>query len=399
MKTTIRLAVFGSISLAALIAASVNTTPAGQLTVHEWGTFTSVAGADGSAITWDALGCKDDLPGFVSDFGFRDFKWRVQGNVRLETPVLYLYSTRELQARVRVSFTHGVITEWYPRAELEIDQQSRADNAVRRLPANLNGIDTSLRTLSGSIEWRHITVQPKSDPTLPLEALPSRYYAARATDSAPLTVGEQHEKFLFYRGVGHISVPFAARISSDGRIEVTNGGRDPAPAVVLFENRGGKIGFRNLGPLEETGTLDRPTLDASARQLQSQLENALVAQGLFPKEAQAMLATWQDSWFEEGSRLIYIVPSSTIADVLPWQIEPAASSTARVFVGRIELITAETEAEVASAIARGDRQALNPYARFLGPILQRMVSEDSSRRGEVEGFRAGLRNWLGGACR
>ena len=37
-----------------------------DLTVHEWGTFTSVAGVDGTAIEWDALGCKNDLPGFVA---------------------------------------------------------------------------------------------------------------------------------------------------------------------------------------------------------------------------------------------------------------------------------------------------------------------------------------------
>src|SRR5690348_18331315 len=109
-----RLAVFVVLlSAAALIAANVNTTQPGGLTVHEWGTFTSIAGTDGSAMTWDSLACKDDLPRFVNDFGFRGFKWRLQGNVRMETPVLYLYSTRELEARVKVAFPHGVITEWY----------------------------------------------------------------------------------------------------------------------------------------------------------------------------------------------------------------------------------------------------------------------------------------------
>ncbi len=34
----------------------------------------------------------------------------------------------------------------------------------------------------------------------------------------------------------------------------------------------------------------------------------LIAQGLYQDEAQAMLETWRDSWFEEGSRLLYIVP-------------------------------------------------------------------------------------------
>jgi hypothetical protein len=70
-----------------LIAASTVSTQPGDLTVHEWGTFTSVAGEDGSAVDWDALGCKSDLPGFVNDFGYRGFKWRLTGTVRMETPV------------------------------------------------------------------------------------------------------------------------------------------------------------------------------------------------------------------------------------------------------------------------------------------------------------------------
>ena len=88
--------------------------------VHEWGTFTSVAGEDGSAIDWDALGGKDDLPGFVNNFGYCGFKWRLTGTVRMETPVMYFYSSRELDARVKVAFPQGLITEWYPQAEYTV---------------------------------------------------------------------------------------------------------------------------------------------------------------------------------------------------------------------------------------------------------------------------------------
>src|SRR6266566_863784 len=101
-----------------------NDTSQPGLTIHEWGTFTSVAGEDGSAIDWDAFGCKDDLPRFVNDFGYRGFKWRLQGTVRMETPVIYFYSSRELDARVKVAFPQGVVTEWYPRAESEIYQKN-----------------------------------------------------------------------------------------------------------------------------------------------------------------------------------------------------------------------------------------------------------------------------------
>ena len=40
----------------------------GDLTVHEWGTFTTVAGQDGLAIDWLPLGGPTDLPCFVEHF-------------------------------------------------------------------------------------------------------------------------------------------------------------------------------------------------------------------------------------------------------------------------------------------------------------------------------------------
>src|ERR1700704_195324 len=158
MKSTIRLALVAAFALIVsavvfLTAADSKSVPSGELTVHEWGTFTSVAGEDGSAVDWDALGCKDDLPAFVNDFGYRGFKGRLTGTVRMETPVIYFYSPKEVAAHVKVTFPHGLITEWYPRAEYEVQQTNRADGSARKLPANLNGIDMSLKTLTGAIEW------------------------------------------------------------------------------------------------------------------------------------------------------------------------------------------------------------------------------------------------------
>src|SRR5258708_5716133 len=113
-----------------LIAAENHVGQPGGLTVHEWGTFTTVAGAEGAPIEWDTLGCKNDLPAFVHDYGYRNFKWRVPATVRMETPVLYFYSPRELEAHVKVAFPQGLITEWYPQAEYQVDQRSRVDGAV-----------------------------------------------------------------------------------------------------------------------------------------------------------------------------------------------------------------------------------------------------------------------------
>jgi hypothetical protein len=88
----------------------------GGLTVHEWGTFTSIAGQDGQAVEWSPLTGSTDLPGFVDHFRTPEFKLGLRGKVRMETPVLYFYDSREEQVSVKVNFVKGLITEWYPRA-------------------------------------------------------------------------------------------------------------------------------------------------------------------------------------------------------------------------------------------------------------------------------------------
>jgi hypothetical protein len=269
---------------------------------------------------------------------------------------------------VHVSFAQGSLTEWYPRAE------------------NRSGL-----------EWRNLKIEPDADPTFPVEAAPSRYYAARATDAASVTAGNQHEKFLFYRGVGRGSVPLSARLSADGKVVVANRGADPVPMVMLFENRGGRIGFRPAGGVADSVTLDRPALGGSLPELHSELEAALIARGLFPKEARAMLETWRDSWFEEGARLMYIVPARTVDAMVPLEVEPAPVQTTRVFVGRIELITPETVNAVEQALLANDRSIADRYGRFIDPILERIAPRHLKDATALYRFRSSLA--LGGGCR
>ena len=386
MKSTV-LVVAAAIVLFARIDPHTQSMQVCDLTVHEWGTFTSVAGEDGAAIDWDALGCKDDLPGFVNDRGYRNFKFRLAGTVRMETPVMYFYSPRAMDARVKVTFPQGLITEWYPQADNVDVYKADGNGSLLRLPANLNGIDTTLRSLTGAIEWMKISVQPDTTPALPVENHPSRYYAARETDAAPIAVGGQHEKFLFYRGLGRFPVPLSARVSAGGTVIVENRRLDRVPAVILFENRGGRVGYRSVRNVGTTVTFDRPSLDRSLPQLLRDLETTLVANGLFPKEAHAMVDTWRDSWFEEGSRLIYILPSRAVDAVLPLEVEPAPAQTARVFVGRIELVTSETRRSVEEALIKRDTSTLDRYGRFLDPILKRISSADPSKAEQIDRFR------------
>ena len=83
-----------------------------------------------------------------------------------------------------------------------------------------------------------------------------------------------------------------------------------------------------------------------------------------------MVQTWKDSWFEEGSRLIYIVPREFVDSILPLAINPVPEQVVRVFVGRLEIVTPATAKAVTAAVAAHDEKTLNKYGRFLEPIIE-----------------------------
>jgi hypothetical protein len=342
------------------------------LTVHEWGTFTSVAGKDGQSVEWSRLTGPSDLPSFVEHFRDAAFKLGLRGSVRMETPVLYFYSPDEQTVSLHISFRNGVITEWYPRA-------SRVEPEKALYDASLTHDH-----LDGGIAWDSVTVSPYLRGDFPDENRASHYYAARQTTSTPLRVrtaqGEQREKFLFYRGVAAFPVPIDASIESNGAIRVENRLPPEIPNVILFERRGENVGYRIAGALASSPLELNPLeLTGSLTLLAQDLEGILVAQGLYQNEAHAMVDTWRDSWFEEGSRLLYIVPEKFVTSVLPLTVIPAPEQTTRVFVGRLELVTPATQRAVERAFATHDDTTLRKYGRFLEPILQTMIQQSQDR--------------------
>jgi hypothetical protein len=349
----------GSISLLRLSAHPVYS----GLTAHEWGTFTSIAGADGQAVEWFPLTGSTDLPSFVEHFRNAGFKRGLRGTVRMETPVLYFYAPSEQTVSVKVSFAKGVITEWYPHATRVEPSATLWDGSLFQNAAD------------GSIAWDAVTLAPSQTAPLPVDQRENHYYAARQTTSTPLRVntsaGPQYEKFLFYRGVSNFSVPISAQLEPENKLRVENHAAQPIPNTILFERRGEKIGFRINGALQNEAVLEAPELTATQDSLASALEGILIAQGLYQNEAQAMVQTWRDSWFEEGSRLLYILPTEFVNNVLPLTINPAPTQITRVFVGRLELITPATR----SAVARAFAATLSIYARFLEPILLTMIKQ------------------------
>ena len=335
---------------AALAAATSDPVP---VVVHEWGTFTSIAGADGRAVEWTPQAGPSDLPCFVVRKRF-NVKGSLRGTVRMETPVLYFYAPGETHVNVRVRFNSGVITEWFP-------------------PASVTGTPGPIgRTTNGSISWTNVAIAPGLEPEFASEPGPSHYYRARETDASPVVADGDRERFLFYRGVGAFDVGISAAVAGDGSVLVSGAPGTALGDVIMFENRGGAMASEVSRVDGDRIVLAPPAPQPESAPPLAELEQMLIARGLFEREARAMVATWRDSWFEEGARLLYIVPQRVVDAILPLDIAPVPSSVTRVFVGRLELVTPATLQRVGDAIAAGDRDALARYGRFLEPIARRL---------------------------
>jgi hypothetical protein len=346
-----------------LLAAAQVCTAANGIKVHEWGTFTSIAGPDGSARPWQPLGGKNDLPCFINRFeNNTSLKSELLGTVRMETPVLYFYTPSELTITAQVRFPLGLITEWYPRAEIT--------------PMHIDTSNGPIYLQNGAITWRDVSVSPHAAPEFADDASSSHYYAARAVEAAALRIGEEQERFLFYRGVGNFAPPVSARTTERGTLLLQNLTDDPIDGIILFERHGPQMGYRIGDRLEARAgrVIELPILTSNATDPRDDVERLLTDHGLYPAEAKAMLRTWQKAWFEEGARLLYLTPRPVIDAVLPLTITPSADELARVFMGRLEIITPGSLIAVESAIAEDDLVTLTRYDRFALPIIERVLA-------------------------
>jgi hypothetical protein len=173
-------------------------------------------------------------------------------------------------------------------------------------------------------------------------------------------------------------------VTPEGNLRIKNLAQEEISSVILFERRGDKVGYRIGGGLQSEMSLDPPELTATFDSMGRDLQDILTAQGLYPDEAHAMIETWRQSWFEEGSRLFYVVPHDFLNAIVPLTINPAPAQTVRVFVGRLELVTPATAQAVERILTTDDIRGLQKYRRFLEPILEELKAENPARATQIE---------------
>ncbi len=405
------------------------------LVVHEWGTFTSMQGSNGSAL--EGLQHEEEsLPDFVySRTKIRECPLRAHGykglevpaskvTQKMETPVIYFHTQSSQKIRVRVDFMGGLITQWYPVSNL----LGPAENKIKDGPLDISKVESSflewdaelipwtgqapggIHQVEDTNPWKYAReVHAASVRTLPHTGpltVSALVAGKTGTAAASNRMGPfpETERYLFYRGLGTFSMPVKIESSEDGRSLVRNTGQHAMPQVFALEMtpKGGR--FQSLGKLGGGQTAELSLVksplrnkDVVVQEIKTQIQSSLVQQGLFDDEAAAMVKTWSRQWFTtEGSRLIYIVARECTDKVLPLQITPTPDATVRVLVGRLEYLTPKVEAEITDALRNrlSKNDALRDAAtarlmnlgRFLEPCVRCALAKNTDQSVQKSGL-------------
>jgi hypothetical protein len=400
---------------------------------HEWGTFTSVQGGDGVLLDWRPLE-SSRLPGFVYNWQHPGLKRQARGVgspftktvmitlQRMETPVIYFYAEDKQTVDVTVDFPQGTITEWYPQA-------TRIGPSTTPVPAGILKLDeyahkigvkpsftfasftSTPATAQSRAQWAHIGVLPPKNGNNPASSLPldtsgSHYFAARETDANLLEMSSldatnpvpEHEKFIFYRGAGNFATPLRVTLTAENTVSIANTGTEPLTHLIVLgldRQAGNFVHIKQLAP-GETQTVRMNAADHPERlqklsvRLGERMVESLVSEGLYRREATAMVSTWRDSWFEEdGLRVLYVLPRAWTDRTLPMKIDPAPRELVRVMVGRAEVLSSALQHSLLTMLqkaSQGDNDAraqtmaeFKKLGRFAEPALRLATQGTSSQ--------------------
>jgi hypothetical protein len=213
------------------------------------------------------------------------------------------------------------------------------------------------------------------------------------------------EKFLFYRGLGTFELPLQVtsgylRVGEQVKLHnrsadtlrglfVVRVEKDTIQIAALPALPGGASHYYCDSQFDVTGKLPfspKRSLKDGVPQAKEAVAAALVEAGLYPKEAQAMVNTWDKSYFRtEGLRVLYILPRLQVDEIIPLRIKPAPQEVVRVMVGRVEVLTPGAEGRILqavadsgskdAAVAKAAKAELDRLGRLQGPVLHRIAAQ------------------------
>jgi hypothetical protein len=405
--------------MAVLLFASVFAR-AESMIVHEWGTFTSLQDESGNAI--GGINADDEpVPPFVHTLGDRGLIVNARADrdimsmmfakgipashpdvtMRLETPVIYFHLPKDakpMTADVAVTFRGGWLTQFYPWATADVDGK-RLDRWGYKLRIGriVSGTESTLAWDKLSIGTAgevpktdaKVWLAPRAVPAAANVTIPTQPMIPATKDaSAVAAVKPESERFLFYRGVGHLDSPLRVR-REGGTLHIDPGPVD-GPAWFVDIRADGKSAFRPIDLNEKRpstpATFAEADYQPNTKALRAAMHGSLVSDGLYSDEAEAMLNTWEESYFKNaGTRVFFLVPRKWTDAVLPLTVKTEGEAVApekmvRTMVGRVELVTPQHR-ELLKFVANppGKYAQLGAY-RDLGRFRDALVISENLRK-------------------
>jgi hypothetical protein len=298
--------------------------------------------------------------------------------MRLETPVMYFHlpaGSVQQTVDVSVEFHGGLLSQFYPDAKTNV-----AKSSVFPI--------INEQTL-GTLQWPNVKVGTHA--TGP-ETTSHVWLAPRKVDAADVTAQNgESERYLFYRGVGHTDAPIIStqrggqvtlrarpnyELGESGyviidKLWLANFGADGSCHAIALGPLGGPGHAAISTPIPQSGSA------MNLKQLRASMKDALVASGLFDDEAEAMLSTWEKSYFKSsGLRLFYVVPRRWTDHYLPLKLSTDAQ-VERVMIGRLEILSPEQRTALLTLASMDNisthmKQAWDLYSslgRFKTPLM------------------------------
>lgn len=342
--------------------------------VHEWGTFSSIVDKNGKQVSGQRLEGGTSLPkevyrlvdkttnrrhsrkidsGYSIEYGKEDVAFEginIQNDtIRMETPVLYFYSEKEIEIQVDVKFPNGSIGEWFPnRQNGELISEDYLEFSSGKKEPNNSKKILDLKNYTGFISWKAKILEPKNKSTLTINTNATEWIHPRETESNLVQRNNEIEKYIFYRGIANFENPILTKLQSNKKekfLVLKNLTNEKIPFVFVLKNdyQNKKKLVYWSGNMTENQNIKLNLNDKEAKEFSEthilEFKKALEQAGLFPKEAEAMMNTWKKSYFEKqfGLTVFYIVPENKLNQLLPINFSVKPDEFKRAFIGRIKI--------------------------------------------------------------
>ena len=343
-----------------------------KLIIHEWGTFSSTVDKKGKQFSSQRFEGRTSLPDQVYTLGKASFNWKNtiysgydEGNenkesgayrhihllgdtIRMETPVLYFYSEKEMDIAVDVKFPNGSIGEWYPNRKNgeKISEDYLETGDIHKKVKSKKILD--LKNYTGFVSWKAKILEPKKKSNFSINTNSTEWTAPRETESNQIQIGNEIEKYIFYRGIANFENPISVKLESTKKekfLNLKNLLNEKIPFVFVF-NHDYKTKKKLIywsGSLDENQNYKLNLFEKSTTEFSEthiiEFKKALEKAGLYPKEAEAMMKTWKESYFEKqfGLTVFYLVPENKLNQLLPIQFSVKPDEFKRAFIGRIKI--------------------------------------------------------------